>query len=306
MEEIMTIDFDGFDVDDMEFDDLEMLADTSTSVACANSVKLYLRNIGQINLLTVEQERIIAEKANQGDSYARDQLIEANLRLVVSVAKKYMNRGLSFLDLIQEGNLGLMKAVDKFDSSLGYKFSTYATYWIKQSISRAIANQARTIRVPVHVFEDIGKLRKAENEFTMAMNRTPSDEELAKVMGVKVSTIVEIRSYMADTTSLDIQIGDEEDTTIGSFIEDTSVENPMETFNQMELHTALFNLLDTLDIKESQVLTMRFGLDGNKPMTLEDIGHNLGVTRERIRQIEAKALRKLRHPSRSKMLKDFI
>ncbi len=308
---LMTIDSDCPDeveinIDNFNFEDMDLAADSSANIDCANSVKLYLRSIGQINLLTLEQEKAIAARAQAGDIEARELLIESNLRLVVSIAKKYLNRGLSFLDLIQEGNLGLMKAVDKFDGSLGYKFSTYATYWIKQSISRAIANQARTIRIPVHIFEDINKIRKAENELVLAVNRKPTDEEIARYLDVKLDFVKEARSYMVDTTSLDIKVGDDEDTTIGSFIEDTSIQNPIDAFNQTEFHTALSKALESLDEKESQVLAMRFGLDGNKPMTLEDIGKQFGVTRERIRQIETKAMRKLRHPSRSKILKEFI
>lgn len=305
----MIVDFEDFDengTEDVDLTELNVKEDPSTTVVCANSVKMYLRGIGQINLLTSDEEKIIAEKAKNGDTVARDQLIESNLRLVVSIAKKYMNRGLSFLDLIQEGNIGLMKAVDKFDYSLGYKFSTYATYWIKQAISRAIANQGRTIRIPVHMYEDIGKVRKTETELIQTLHHKPSDAEIAKAMNVKLDFIKEVRSYMADTTSLDIQVGDEEDTTIGSFIEDTSIEGPADAFGQDELHSALMSVLHTLDDREAEVIAMRFGLGGVKPMTLEDIGKKFGVTRERIRQIETKAMRKLRHPSRSKMLKDFM
>ena len=308
MEEILNIDFENFDdadLEDADFSDIEV-EDPSKNIPCANSVKLYLRSIGQINLLTAEEEKAIAERVKAGDPKAREELIAANLRLVVSLAKKYMNRGLSFLDLIQEGNIGLMKAVDKFDYTLGYKFSTYATYWIKQAISRAIANQARTIRIPVHMYENINKVRMGENKLMQSLHRKPSNREIAAAIGESEAFVTEAKSYMADTTSLDIQVGDEEDTTIGSFIEDTSIESPVDSFNDNELHSALVNVLNTLDERESQVITMRFGLDGHKSMTLEDVGKHFGVTRERIRQIENKAMRKLRHPSRSRVLRDFM
>ena len=301
MAETMIIDFHKFN----ENVDLQQKEDIPIT-NCTNAVQLYLHNIGQINLLTAEQEQLLAEKANGGDAIAKKRLIESNLRLVVSVAKKYMNRGLSFLDLIQEGNIGLIKAVDKFDCSLGYKFSTYATYWIKQAISRAIANQSRVIRIPVHMYEELSKIRKIETELTQKLDRKPSDEEIAQVMQVKADFIKEVNSYKADIISLDIQVGDKEDTTIGSFIEDITLPDPINSYNQSELHSALMNVLSSLEEREAQVITMRFGLNGKAPMTLEAIGSDFGVTRERIRQIETKAMRKLRHPSRSKMLKDFI
>lgn len=303
MEEILDIDFE--DLDQIEDEDIEM-EEPSANVACVNSTKIYLHNIGQINLLTAAQEKTIAEKISNGDLEARDQLIESNLRLVVSIAKGYMNRGVGFLDLIQEGNIGLMKAVDKFDYTLGYKFSTYATFWIKQSMSRAVANQSRTIRIPVHMFEDISKVKKAENELIQILHRRPSDNEIARQLCMTEDVVKNIRSYMADTTSLDIQVGDEDDTTIGSFVEDTTMVSPNEAFEQEELRAALSKVLKTLDDREAEVISMRFGLNGFPPMTLEAIGKKFGVTRERIRQIENKAMKKMRHPSRSKQLKDFI
>lgn len=293
------IDFENMDVES----ELEV---SDTNITCENSVKLYLREMGSIKMLSADEERRLAEAAANGDKHAQEQLIEANLRLVVSIAKKYMGRGLSFLDLIQEGNLGLITAVQKFDYTMGYKFSTYATYWIKQAISRAIANQSRVIRVPVHMIENMTKLKRAEVALMQVYGRMPSNEELAKNLGVKVSFIKEIRSYMADATSLDIQVGDEEDTTIGSFIEDTSNPNPHDLYAQQEVYRVVFEVLKSLDEREAEVLTLRFGLGGKEPKTLEEVGEIYHLTRERIRQIETKALRKLRHPSRAKMLRDLM
>lgn len=276
-------------------------------VDCENSVKMYMKEMGKIPLLTAEEELELAKRIAAGDENAKNQLVEANLRLVVSIAKHYIGCGLSFLDLVQEGNIGLIKAANKFDHEKGFRFSTYATWWVKQTITRAIADQGKTIRVPVHMTEHINKVRKAQRELTTALGREPLDEEIAKHLGMEVSLVEESKLYMIDTTSLDIQVGDDDDgTTVGSFIEDTKIGNPVDGVLKEDEKNTLLTVLSTLSEREKRILIERFGIESGEPKTLEDVGQILGLTKERIRQIEAKALRKLRHPSRAKFLKDIL
>ena len=271
-----------------------------------NSVKLYMKEINSIERLSLEEEQSLTIAALDGDSAAKNKLVEANLRLVVSVAKKYMGRGLSFLDLVQEGNIGLIKSIDKFDPALGYRFSTYATYWIKQAISRAVAEKARNIYLPAHIYSTITKIKKVENEFLTNFQRVPTPAEVAKKLDISEKKIKEIYKYMSDTSSLDTPVGDEEDTTIGSFIVDEAIVDPALNMENVALTEALEKVLSTLKEQEAEVIRLRFGFDNGRSKTLEEVGEIYGVTRERIRQIEAKALRKLRNPSRTNLLKDFI
>ena len=269
-------------------------------------VRMYLKEIGRINLLTSDEEYEYAKRAVEGDEIAKKALAESNLRLVVSIAKRYVGRGMLFLDLIQEGNIGLMKAVDKFDPDKGYKFSTYATWWIRQAITRAIADQARTIRVPVHMVETINKLARIQRQLTQELNREPTDEELAKKLGITVEKVREVYKISQDPVSLETPIGEEDDSHLGDFIKDERALGPEEYTTQEMLKEELDGVLLTLTDREEKVLRLRFGLDDGQCRTLEEVGQIFGVTRERIRQIEAKALRKLRHPSRSRKLKDFL
>ena len=278
----------------------------SKDVKINDPVRMYLKEIGRINLLTSDEEFEYAQRAVEGDEDAKRMLAESNLRLVVSIAKRYVGRGMMFLDLIQEGNIGLMKAVDKFDPTKGYKFSTYATWWIRQAITRAIADQARTIRVPVHMVETINKLARVQRQLTQELNREPTDEEIAKKLGITVDKVREVYKISQDPVSLETPIGEEEDSHLGDFIPDSGTMGPEEYTTQEMLKEELDGVLLTLTDREEKVLRLRFGLDDGQCRTLEEVGQIFGVTRERIRQIEAKALRKLRHPSRSRKLKDFL
>ncbi len=269
-------------------------------------VRMYLKEIGQIKLLTMDEELELADRINAGDEEAKTTLAEANLRLVVSIAKRYVGRGMQFLDLIQEGNMGLMKAVEKFDVSKGYKFSTYATWWIRQAITRAIADQARTIRVPVHMVETINKLSRIQRQLTLELNREPTEEELAKKMGMSVEKVREIYKISQEPVSLETPIGEEDDSHLGDFIKDERNVSPEEYATNEMLKDEISQVLLTLTEREEKVIRLRFGLEDGRSRTLEEVGQMFGVTRERIRQIEAKALRKLRHPSRSRKLKDYM
>ena len=269
-------------------------------------VKMYLKEIGKIPLLSADEERILAENMEAGDIEAKKKLAETNLRLVVSIAKRYVGRGMQFLDLIQEGNMGLMKAVEKFDFRRGFKFSTYATWWIRQAITRSIADQARTIRIPVHMVETINKLVRIERQLVQELGREPTNEEISEHMGIEVDKVNEIRKIAQEPVSLETPIGEEDDSHLGDFIEDETAIAPDEAANFSMLKEQLNQVLSTLSDREKKVLELRFGLNDGTPRTLEEVGKEFEVTRERIRQIEAKALRKLKHPSRSQKLKDFL
>ena len=271
-----------------------------------DSVKMYLKDIGQVPLLSKEEERDLAEKMTNGDQRAKERLSEANLRLVVSIAKRYVGRGMQFLDLIQEGNLGLMKAVEKFDHTKGFKFSTYATWWIRQAITRAIADQARTIRIPVHMVETINKQMSVSRQLLQIYGREPTPEEIASAMGTTEERVREIQKIAQDPVSLETPIGEEEDSHLGDFIEDYNATSPSDMAETNMLKEHLVQVLSTLTPREEKVLRLRYGIDDSHPRTLEEVGKEFNVTRERIRQIEAKALRKLRHPNRTKRLKDFL
>lgn len=287
---------------DAAVEDLTLTKDAKIN----DPVRMYLKEIGRINLLTSDEEFEYAKRAEEGDEEAKRMLAESNLRLVVSIAKRYVGRGMLFLDLIQEGNIGLMKAVDKFDPTKGYKFSTYATWWIRQAITRAIADQARTIRVPVHMVETINKLARVQRQLTQELNREPTDEEIAKKLGISIEKVREVYKISQDPVSLETPIGEEDDSHLGDFIKDERTMGPEEYATVEMLKEELSGVLSTLTDREEKVLRLRFGLNDGQCRTLEEVGQIFGVTRERIRQIEAKALRKLRHPSRSRKLKDFL
>lgn len=269
-------------------------------------IKVYLYEIGKVPLLSREEEIELAKRIEEGDESAKDKLAESNLRLVVSIAKKYIGRGISFLDLIQEGNMGLMRAVEKFEYKKGYKFSTYATWWIRQGVTRAIADQGRTIRVPVHMIENINKLNKVQRQLVIDLGCEPTDEEISEVMGIDVEKVQEIKRVAQRPVSIETPIGEEDDSQLGDFIEDIHVETPDEATDNLILKEELTSILDTLSPREAEILRLRFGLNDAAPMTLEEVGQIFHVTRERIRQIEAKALRKLRHPKKTEKLKDFL
>ena len=286
----------------------EELEDLSVpeGVSIDDHVKMYLKEIGKVDLLDAEQETELARRMSEGDEEAKKKLAEANLRLVVSIAKRYVGRGMLFLDLIQEGNLGLIKAVDKFDYTKGYKFSTYATWWIRQAITRAIADQARTIRIPVHMVETINKLVRVSRQLVQELGREPTPEELSKELNMPIDKVREISKISQEPVSLETPIGEEEDSHLGDFIPDDDAPAPSDAASFVLLKEQLMDVLKTLTPREEKVLKLRFGLDDGRQRTLEEVGKEFNVTRERIRQIEAKALRKLRHPSRSKKLKDYL
>jgi RNA polymerase primary sigma factor len=296
------------DIKELEQEEAEVEIDLSVpeGISVDDPVRMYLKEIGRVPLLSAEEEVDLAIRMENGDEEAKKRLSEANLRLVVSIAKRYVGRGMLFLDLIQEGNLGLIKAVEKFDYRKGYKFSTYATWWIRQAITRAIADQARTIRIPVHMVETINKLNRIQRQLIQELGRDPQPEEIAKEMQISVERVREISKISQEPVSLETPIGEEEDSHLGDFIEDEDALAPAEAASFFLLKEQLDDVLGTLTPREKRVLQLRFGLEDGRSRTLEEVGHVFGVTRERIRQIEAKALRKLRHPSRSKKLKDYL
>ena len=288
------------------FDDLLKDSTLAKELTISDPVRMYLKEIGKISLLTLEEEMELSARIVAGDEEAKNKLAESNLRLVVSIAKRYVGRGMLFLDLIQEGNIGLMKAVEKFDYDKGFKFSTYATWWIRQAITRALADQARTIRVPVHMVETINKMARVQRQLTLELNREPSEEEIAKKMGIGVDKVREVMKISQDPVSLETPIGEEDDSHLGDFIKDERSMSPEEYATNEILKEEIKSVLLTLQEREQEVLELRFGLVDGTSHTLEEVGKKFNVTRERIRQIEAKALRKLRHPSRAKKLKDFL
>jgi RNA polymerase primary sigma factor len=292
--------------EDDEDTDVDLDLSVPDGIGIDDPVRMYLKEIGRVPLLTADEEIELAKRMEKGDEEAKRRLAEANLRLVVSIAKRYVGRGMLFLDLIQEGNLGLIKAVEKFDFRKGFKFSTYATWWIRQAITRAIADQARTIRIPVHMVETINKLIRVSRQLLQELGREPVPEEIAKEMDIPVERVREIMKIAQEPVSLETPIGEEEDSHLGDFIEDQDAPAPAEAASFILLKEQLEEVLETLTPREEKVLRLRFGLDDGRSRTLEEVGQEFGVTRERIRQIEAKALRKLRHPSRSKKLKDYL
>lgn len=301
-EDIYIKDEDGDDSEDLDISSVQ-------GIGLDDPVRMYLREIGRIQLLTAEEEIELARKiikGGQAGQIAKRKLVQANLRLVVSIAKKYVGRGMLFLDLIQEGNLGLIRAAEKFDHERGYKFSTYATWWIRQAITRAIADQARTIRIPVHMVETINKLKKVTRKLAQDLSRKPTEEELAKAMGITINKLREIIKVAQEPLSLETPIGKEEDSRLGDFIEDKEADAPVKTVAHELLREDLAEVLSSLSPRERDVLRLRFGMDDGRQRTLEEVGQLFGVTRERIRQIEAKALRKLRHPNRSRRLKEYV
>ena len=303
-QDLFTEDEDPDPEDEIDMEHIDLSVPEGVSVD--DPVRMYLKEIGKVPLLSPDEEIELAKKIELGDEAAKKKLAEANLRLVVSIAKRYVGRGMQLLDLIQEGNLGLIKAVEKFDYRKGYKFSTYATWWIRQAITRAIADQARTIRIPVHMVETINRLVRTQRQLVQKLGREATPEELAKELDMPVDRVREIMKISQDPVSLETPIGEEEDSHLGDFIQDDNVEVPADAATYTLLHEQLMEVLSTLTEREQKVLRLRFGLDDGRPRTLEEVGRQFNVTRERIRQIEAKALRKLRHPSRSKVLKDYL
>lgn len=293
-------------VEEVTEKELHEAEDMADQLSTDDPVRMYLKEIGKVALLTAEEEQDLAKRMSEGDEEARKKLTEANLRLVVSIAKRYVGRGMLFLDLIQEGNLGLIRAVEKFDYTKGYKFSTYATWWIRQAITRAIADQARTIRIPVHMVETINKVIRVSRQLLQELGHDPSAEEIAEAMELPPEKVREILKVAQEPVSLETPIGEEEDSHLGDFIPDEEASAPSEVASLSLLREQLFEVMDTLTAREKKVLELRFGLTDGRTRTLEEVGREFGVTRERIRQIEAKALRKLRHPSRSKKLRDFL
>ena len=307
-DELDTDEFKEIEQDARSYDSAENIDKLflQEGLAIDDPVRMYLKEIGKIPLLTPERETYLAEQITAGDKAAKDELIEANLRLVVSIAKRHVGKGMYFLDLIQEGNLGLIKAVEKFDYSKGYKFSTYATWWIRQAITRAIADQARTIRIPVHMVETIHKVSRTARQLLQEFGREPNTDEIAEALGMTADKVREIMKIAQDPVSLETPIGEEEDSHLGDFVEDNDSPAPSDSASYSLLREQLCNILHTLTPREEQVIKLRFGLEDGRPRTLEEVGKKFEITRERIRQIEAKALRKLRHPSRSKTLKDYL
>ena len=303
--------FDVEDVDDLEKEMEQLISPEEIEkmqegLSIDDPVRLYLKDIGKVSLLSADEEREYATRMKNGDEYAKDKIVVANLRLVVSIAKKHVGKGMAFLDLIQEGNLGLMKAVEKFDSEKGYKFSTYATWWIRQAITRAIADQARTVRIPVHMVETIHKVSRISRQLLQEFGREPTPEEIAAKIGMSAEKVRDTMKYALEPVSLETPIGEEEDSHLGDFIPDEDSPAPAEAASYTLLKEQLNEVLHTLTPREEQVLKLRFGLDDGRTRTLEEVGKEFDITRERIRQIEAKALRKLRHPSRSKKLRDYL
>lgn len=302
--------FDEEDIKDLKDIDLNILENLDDYVAIEDPIKMYLKEIGKIPLLSVDEEMNLAKKICDPDENvrkeARKKMAESNLRLVVSIAKRYMGRGMQLLDLIQEGNLGLLRAVEKFDYQKGFKFSTYATWWIRQAITRSIADQARTIRIPVHMVETINRLIKVQRKLVQELGREPKPIEVAKVMGIPVAKVREIMSFALEPVSMETPIGDEDDSHLGDFLQDSNAKIPVNFAMDVLLHDQLMEVIKSLTEREQKVILLRFGLEDGKPRTLEEVGKVFGITRERIRQIEAKALRKLRNPSKVKRLKDFL
>lgn len=303
VEELSRLQEEIEEAEEQEPDTAETLAE---DVSTNDPVRMYLREIGKVPLLTLEEEQAVARRIAEGDESAVKDMTEANLRLVVSIAKRYVGRGMQLLDLIQEGNLGLLKAVEKYDYTKGFKFSTYATWWVRQSITRALADQARTIRIPVHMVETMNKLTQTSRKLQQELGREPTEEELAEVMHMTPERVNEIRQMCMEPVSLESPVGEEDDSHLGDFIEDDSGSQPAEAVSQTMLRQQLMEILDTLSPREAKVLRLRYGLDDGRPRTLEEVGREFNVTRERVRQIEAKALRKIRNPNRSSKLRDFL
>ena len=306
-EELMPTDEDILGVEEEEqVEDLNPADLVDENVSTSDPVRMYLKEIGKIPLLTPEEEQEIAKRMAQGDEEAKKRMIEANLRLVVSIAKRYVGRGMQFLDLIQEGNLGLLKAVEKFDYTKGYKFSTYATWWIRQATTRAVADQARTIRIPVHMVETINKVSRTSRSLVQELGRDPTSGEISKRLGIPEDKVAEVMKIAQEPVSLETPVGEEDDSHLGDFIQDNEAKEPAESASYNMLREQLNQVMQTLTPREAKVLRLRFGMEDGRAHTLEEVGNEFHVTRERVRQIEAKALRKLRHPSRSKILKDFL